>query len=265
MVNLGPIFEQEFWPNNGSSARSAEQTAQKTKLAAQGDCKPEQRAPHRGEAPKKKKHHFNNPIILYPMRFTSPTLFLMGLLLFLGLTLQAQNRKRLDTSRSTWYEEIFKPSISYGLLMPKQAENFGRFHGPLVEVVIVNYAQSQAKSKAHYDGPTKFKIYSKLGVLQSDKSGIGNMLLYGFGGQFTLLNRRSVAWFDPFYGLEFGGCHQRDLGPSLQFTPHLGLHVFSHQSLQFSLMGGYTIMTKHYDQFSGFYAAAQLSLSIWGD
>ena len=179
------------------------------------------------------------------------------LLFCLGLSQfsQAQDEKQ-EKRKAVDFENYLMPGAGYSMFFPRDTE-LGLMHGLSIEFVFFSQAERKLR------GPSHYRLYSRLNLLQSDKDTINGAFLYGFGGNFSFESTVYRNFMIPYFGLELGGIHQSQVANSFQFSPQLGLHVVSTENISFNIFGAYTIATRSYDRLSGYHVGATLNVSFW--
>jgi hypothetical protein len=167
-------------------------------------------------------------------------------------------QKPMDKDEKLNFETYFMPGGGYSYFMPKGVDSVGNWSGVTIDYLF--YAKVEQDDDP---GPSHVRWYGKLSIMNSDKEGMKDMFLYSAGVDLSLEKNPTRNFLVPYFGLEFGGVSQKQLGSTVQFTPTVGLHILSHQNLFINVYGGYNYPIKNFDLLQGWYAQAGLNFALW--
>ena len=170
----------------------------------------------------------------------------------------ADYKKVKDDYEKVHYEAWFMPGLAYAYYQPKKMDSVGYFQGVTVEYLI--YARIFKDEKP---GPSQTRVYVKLNMLNSSKDNINSLFMYTFGVDLSLERNPARSFLIPYFGLEFGGISQKQLGSTVQFTPTFGVHIFSKKNLFVNLQGGYVYPVSNYEVLQGWTGQAGLNFALW--
>jgi hypothetical protein len=156
------------------------------------------------------------------------------------------------------FQTYFMPGLAYAVFQPKATDSLGQFSGLTVEYLI--YAKVEQNDES---GPSHFRFYSKLNILQSTKSSINSMFMYTAGIDLSLEKNPKRSFLIPYFGLEFGGLSQKQLGTTVQFTPTFGIHLLSKKNLFINVHGGYLYPIANFETLQGWFGQAGLNFALW--
>lgn len=156
------------------------------------------------------------------------------------------------------YETWFMPGLGYSFYQPKLSDSVGYFHGVNVEYLI--YAQVHQNDRS---GPSHVRVYCRLNILKSTKSHIGSMFIYTMGLDLSLEKNPKRTFLIPYFGLEFGGLSQKQLGSTVQFTTTLGIHLLSKKNIFINIQGGYVYPVTKFEALRGWCCQAGVNFAFW--
>ncbi len=156
------------------------------------------------------------------------------------------------------FETYFMPGLAYSMYQPKASDSLGLFSGLAVEYLI--YAKAEQNDES---GPSHVRWYSKLNILNSDKKDINSMFMYTVGLDLSLEKNPKRNFLVPYFGLEFGGITQKQLGSTVQFTPTLGIHLLAKKNIFLNVHGGYVYPLRNFEIQQGWFAQAGLNFALW--
>lgn len=156
------------------------------------------------------------------------------------------------------FETYFMPGLAYTVFQPKASDSLGLFSGLAVEYLIYSKVEQNDES-----GPSHVRWYSKLNILNSDKKEINSMFMYTIGLDLSLEKNPKRNYLVPYFGLEFGGMTQKQLGSTVQFTPTLGVHLLSKKNIFLNIHGGYIYPLRNFEMQQGWFAQAGLNFALW--
>jgi hypothetical protein len=156
------------------------------------------------------------------------------------------------------YETWFIPGIDYTFFQPHAYDSIGQFSGITVEYLIYsNVAQNNRP------GPSHVRVYSKFNILNSDKANINSMFMYTFGFDLSIEKNPNRSFLIPYFGLEFGGLTQKQVGSIVQFTPTFGFYLLSKKNISINIRGGYLYPNKNFEMLQGWFGQAGLNFILW--
>lgn len=156
--------------------------------------------------------------------------------------------------RDDW-EGFFMPGASYSLYAPRGPDE-GVFHGPAFELLIGGWIHRNEDR-----GPSHGRVYATIGLLQSTVDVDAVSAALGF--DLSIERNPSRSYLIPFFGLEAGGLFRQGAPSIAQFTPSLGVHLFTGRNLFLNVSGGYLFPTARIDDLLGYTARASLNVSLW--
>jgi hypothetical protein len=156
------------------------------------------------------------------------------------------------------FDKRFMPGIGYGFFLPAKSDSIGAFHG-----VSVKYLFYRNVSQNKDPGPSHVDFYAKLNLLNSMKDNISQVFLYSLGVDLSFEKNPQRFFFIPYFGLEIGGLSQKSYGSTIQFTPTVGLHLFSKKNISVDLTAGYVYPVKNFETFAGWYGDFCLNFVLW--
>jgi hypothetical protein len=163
-----------------------------------------------------------------------------------------------DEDNTYYFHTVFMPGLSYSLYQPKAKDSLGHFSGITVEYLLYAHVH-----QTNDPGPSHFRIYLKLNILNSDKSDIRPLFGYTLGVDLSLEKNPKRTFLVPYFGLECGEMVQKQFGSVFQFTPILGIHILSHRNIFINVHGGYVYPFKNYDQLQGWFGQAGIDFALW--
>jgi hypothetical protein len=156
------------------------------------------------------------------------------------------------------FETWFMPGLAYTYYQPKITDSLGYFSGLAVEYLI--YANVQQSDS---DGPSHVRFYSKFNILRSSKKEINSLFLYTIGLDLSLEKNPRRTFLIPYFGLEFGGMSQRNMGNTVQFMPTAGLHLLSRKNLFINTHAGYIYPIRNFESMQGWFAQIGANFALW--
>lgn len=156
------------------------------------------------------------------------------------------------------FDTYLMPGVAFAYFQPKAKDSLGTLSG-----VAVEYLLWAAVRQTDASGPSHSRVYAKFNILNSSKSGISPMFLYAAGFDLSIEKNPKRTFLVPYFGLEVGGISQKQFGTTAQFTPTLGLHLFSKKNLFVNLHGGYVYPIKNFESLRGWTMQAGLNFSFW--
>jgi len=171
---------------------------------------------------------------------------------------QAEYKKLIKIEERTSFQTYFMPGLGYTYYQPKASDSLGYFSGLAVEYLI--YAKVEQNDDP---GPSHARFYAKLNLLRSSKQDIKSMFMYTLGLDLSLEKNPKRTYLIPYFGLEFGGLSQKQLGTTVQFTPIAGVHVLSKKNVFINLHGGYMYPLSNFEMLQGWFGQAGVNFSLW--
>jgi hypothetical protein len=169
----------------------------------------------------------------------------------------AQEYNKNSSNKNTEWTSFMSPGIGYSYYFPLDKANLGTFSGISTEFSFVNHHDPFSS------GPANFRLYTRVGILQSSKDSVGGLISYSFGGTFSLENAVKRDFLVPYCGLEMGGINQKELGGGFTIAPVVGLQIWANRFFSVQAQGSYNYSTKLFDRLSGFTASAALNVHFW--
>ncbi len=152
----------------------------------------------------------------------------------------------------------FQPGVGYSYFAPKASDSLGNFRGLVFEYLIwAGVRQNEDR------GPSHTRIYAKINLMQSDKSGVSDMFMYGGGMNFSFERNPKRSYLIPYFGIELGGISQAKVGTTFQMTPLLGAHLIARRNIFVNLHGGYVYPVNDFDKLQGYFAQLGVNFSFW--
>jgi hypothetical protein len=173
-----------------------------------------------------------------------------------SMSLLAQ--KPMDKDEKLNFETYFMPGGGYSYFIPKGVDSVGNWGGVTIDYLF--YAKVEQDDDP---GPSHVRWYGKLSIMNSDKEGMKDMFLYSAGIDLSLEKNPNRNFLVPYFGLEFGGMSQKQLGSTVHFTPTAGIHVISRKNIFINVYGGYVYPIRNFDLIQGWYAQAGLNFALW--
>ncbi|MCP4438166.1 MAG: hypothetical protein GY810_04410 [Aureispira sp.] len=162
-----------------------------------------------------------------------------------------------DTDVRYEWERYLTLGVGYGIYVPKRMDTLGLFHGVSTEFVFY-----EAANLAHA-GPGRFKIYGRFNWYMSSQKEMGDMFNYAFGANFSFEKAPKRKFLIPFFGLEFGGIHQREGGNAFQIKPYLGVRLYDSRNFSIAIDGGYSYAVPNFDVLAGVQANLGINVFFW--
>ena len=184
------------------------------------------------------------------------TLFLLFVVV-ISAHAQRVKREKVNVKPVEEWRSFMVPGIGYSTYIPHAMDTLGVFHGPMTEFVFFTSAAPA------YKGPSHFRTYGRLSIMRSSNKEIRQLFAYSIGGNFSFereVHRKAAI---PYFGLEMGGLHQKDVGGTFQITPVLGLHILSTQHITWYAQGGYTYAVSHFEDLSGAFITMGFNVQFW--
>lgn len=166
-------------------------------------------------------------------------------------------------SQTEEWDDYFMPGLGYKVYTPKNTAKLGVYQGIVTEFVI--YAKAK-KGNTYKSGPARVKTYANLSILKSTASSDSarNIFNVNFGVNLSFEAKGKRNYLIPYFGLETGGLFQRNFA-SMQFTPCLGVQLFSTKHLIWSVQAGYNYTVKYFEDYSGMQYSSTLNLLLWNE
>lgn len=158
----------------------------------------------------------------------------------------------------TNYETWFMPGLSYSIYSPSAKDSVGIFSGLTVEYLIF-----ASVSQNDNPGPSHVRLYSKLNILKSDKKEMNSIFMYTMGLDLSLEKNPKRSFLIPYFGLEFGGMSQKQIGTTIQFTPTIGVHLLSKKNIYLNVHAGYVYPIANFETMQGWYGQAGVNFALW--
>lgn len=156
------------------------------------------------------------------------------------------------------YETWFMPGVSYTYYQPKMTDSLGDYSGVTVEYLIYGKV-----GQNNNPGPSHVRVYAKLNLLNNKLNDISPMFMYSIGVDLSIEKNPKRSYLIPYFGLEFGGMSQKQLGSSIQFTPTLGLHLLSKKNIYINLHGGYVYPMSNFEISQGWIGQVGVNFALW--
>jgi|GEM_PF-1538272 len=156
--------------------------------------------------------------------------------------------------RDDWHG-FFLPGISYSFYLPRGADQ-GLYHGPAFELVLGGWIN---KNEDH--GPSHGRVYASIGYLESTAGTDAVSAALGFS--LSVERNPTRSFLIPYFGLETGGIFRQNAVSVAQFTPSLGIYIWSGRNVFLNVSGGYLFPTARIDDLLGYTARASLNLALW--
>lgn len=157
------------------------------------------------------------------------------------------------------WDDFFMPGIGYKYYVPKNVDSLGTYSGVTTEFVIYSRAKNGVSRKS---GPSRVKTYGNLSIISSDKKGVKDIFHCNLGLNLSFEGKANRKSSIPYFGLELGGMYQRNFS-TFNFTPLVGVQVFSTRKMLWNIQGGYQYTTKLFDEYSGFTFSSSFNILLW--
>jgi hypothetical protein len=178
---------------------------------------------------------------------------------FKGEYYKPEEYKKVKTEYDKYnFDERFMPGIGYGFFQPAKSDSIGAFHG-----ITVKYLFYRDVSQNDDSGPSHLTFYAKLCLLNSTKNNISQVFLYAAGIDLSFEKNPHRYFCIPYFGLELGGLSQKSYGTTIQFTPTVGLHLFSKKNFTMDLCGAYVYPVRNFEVLAGFYGDLNINFVLW--
>lgn len=164
------------------------------------------------------------------------------------------NHKR--SGSDDWFSYV-APGAGYTFFIPIDSKNLGNFQGVSTEFVWL--AGHHLSSSA----PSYWRVYTRVGILKSDKDSIGSAISYMTGANFSFEKNAQRSFLIPYFGLELGGLNQRNYGAAFQIAPVLGVQVLTTKFASVNIQATYSYSTRYFDKLSGIHASATANFYLW--
>jgi hypothetical protein len=156
------------------------------------------------------------------------------------------------------FDVHFQPGVGYSYYSPKASDSLGNFSGMVIEYLIwAGVRQNEDR------GPSHTRVYAKINLLKSDKSGVSDMFMYGGGLNFSFERNPKRGYLIPYFGVELGGISQSKVGSTFQITPLLGAHLVARKNIFVNLHGGYVYPVNDFEKLQGYFAQLGVTFSFW--
>jgi hypothetical protein len=167
-----------------------------------------------------------------------------------------------DDERGTEWSNYFMPGLGYKVYVPRNTD-LGMYQGVVTEFIFYARAKgSNPKYSWERKGPSRVKTYGNLSILKSDAEGAKDIYFSNLGATFSFEGNANRKYLLPYFGLEFGGLHQRDFA-TFHFTPVTGIQLLSNHSVIWTVHGGFKYTTKKFDEYSGYTLGTTLNVMLW--
>lgn len=156
------------------------------------------------------------------------------------------------------FETYFMPGAGYSYYKFQGADSVGNFGGFTIDYLI--YAKSHQNDDF---GPSHVKVYSRLNMNKSDRSGMGNLFVYTAGLQMSIEKNPKRNFLIPYFGMEAGGMSNKILGSTFMFNPIAGVSLIATKNIYVNIHGGYIYPVGNYDLLSGYNVQATAQFAMW--
>lgn len=156
------------------------------------------------------------------------------------------------------FETYFMPGGGYSFYNFQGSDSIGQFSGFTIDYLLF------AKSHQNYDfGPSHVKVYSRLNMNQSSRSGMGSMFVYTAGLQMSIEKNPKRNYLIPYFGMEAGGLSNKILGSTFIFNPIAGVSILATKNVYINVHGGYIYPVNNYDLLTGYNFQATAQFAMW--
>lgn len=163
-----------------------------------------------------------------------------------------------EFNRTETKSDYFMPGAAFDIYQPRDKE-IGDFYGPGVEFVFYSRLKHSSSNR---NGPSRIKSYGKIGILNSTFQDSSDILMVSTGINLSFESKTDRKFLLPYFGLDLGGVFGRTLN-TFQFTPLLGVQLFSTSKIIWSAQAGYLYSVKKFDQYSGYNFRTSLNVLLW--
>lgn len=117
--------------------------------------------------------------------------------------------------------------------------------------------------KNNNTGPSHSKVYLRLDMMNSSIDTVGLAFFCNVGVHLSVERNPVRKFFVPYFGMEIGSIYQRLHGSTFQFTPILGVWLFSEQNTFISAQMGYMYSAGALETLRGYRASVGINFSLW--
>jgi hypothetical protein len=110
-------------------------------------------------------------------------------------------------------------------------------------------------------GPGRTRMYASLGVLRGPEQ--DTLLSYNAGVDLSMERGTARRWGLPYYGVEVGGLRSEDVESPLRVSPHVGMWLYSDDTLALQVSCGYAYAFMKSEAWSGTNCASTVHWSTW--
>lgn len=141
---------------------------------------------------------------------------------------------------------------------PMTLELRGRpvYHGPVFDLELWS-----KNDPSRERGPSRSRLYTSIGLLQGQDG--SSLLRYSGGFDLSLENGVSRRWIIPYYGMEVGGLRSETVQSPLRLSPHLGMWLYSDETLALRVSCGYAYAPLQPERWSGADCTSTVHWSAW--
>jgi hypothetical protein len=182
----------------------------------------------------------------------------LTLIAIMTLTIASVKAQKAPHDPNTYFETYFMPGVGYTYYQPTAKDSLGTFSGLAIEYLL--YGQNKQTDNS---GPSHVRFYSKLNILKTNKENISSMFMYAVGLDLSIEKNPKRNFLIPYFGLEFGGISQKNVGSTAQFTPILGVHLLSRKNFFLNVRSGYVYPIANFEILQGWFGQIGLNFSLW--
>jgi len=169
-----------------------------------------------------------------------------------------ESEQRFSIEVEETWEAFLLPGLRYTVLLPVDDEQFGTMHGIGFEYVFVAWSHQNENR-----GPSHGHFRLNVDLLNSTKEDFDQALFYSLGLDLSFERNPKRSFLIPFFGLEFGGIYQSELGHMAQFNPEAGLYIWSGPNISAMVKAGYLLPTTALEELQGWRITAGFDFTLW--
>ncbi len=159
--------------------------------------------------------------------------------------------------KNYYFEKGFVPGLNYQYYKPNVQNLTGAYTGAAFEYLF--YA------KVHNDdemGPGQLRFYGKLGYLSGNNSSESLITDLSMGLTMSFEKDPKRTFLVPYFGMEMGSFFMTDHNIAY-YMPMAGLQLLALNGIFIGANGGYIYTNTHFEAWRGYFAQANIDISLW--
>ncbi len=157
----------------------------------------------------------------------------------------------------SWKSSLI-PGMSYSVYAPVNAAELGVFHGASIEYLLVSWV-----ARNNNRGPSHGRVFVKFDLLHSSDPDVSESFFYTTGLHLSMERNPRRSFLIPYFGVEFGGMYNKQLGDVFHFTPLGGVWLYSDRMNSVNATVGYLYPGTRFEELRGWRASLGGTFSLW--